>query len=183
MRIGSGRSRCRTPFGCGRQRRLRCGWLRRLGTLSRDRCCSGRSQRRVRGWATGTSDTQTVVGRPPPVPTGAGLGLRRWRLMTENPRDQVGDVPRRRGGGDPRPARRQNVSRSCPGLRSTLGGETAAGREALRACAELGRALMGARDTGEALDAVIAGGPWMGGSRRPCRQRGRARRARPCRVR
>ena len=32
-------------------------------------------------------------------------------------------------------------------------------REALQAFADLGRALIGARDTGEALDAVIAGGP------------------------
>ena len=40
-----------------------------------------------------------------------------------------------------------------------LGDETAAVRESLRAFAELGRALIGARDTGEALDAVIADGP------------------------
>ena len=37
--------------------------------------------------------------------------------------------------------------------------ETAAVREALRAFAELGTALLGARDAGEALDAVIADGP------------------------
>ena len=44
-----------------------------------------------------------------------------------------------------------------------LGDETAAVRESLRAFAELGRALLGARDTGEALDAVIADGPgWEG---------------------
>ena len=40
-----------------------------------------------------------------------------------------------------------------------LGDETAAVRESLRAFAELGRALIGARDTGEAFDAVIADGP------------------------
>ena len=44
-----------------------------------------------------------------------------------------------------------------------LGDETAAVREALRAFAELGRELIGARDAGEALDAVIADGPgWEG---------------------
>ena len=44
-----------------------------------------------------------------------------------------------------------------------LGNETAAVREALRAFAELGRALIGARATGEALDAVVADGPgWEG---------------------
>ena len=44
-----------------------------------------------------------------------------------------------------------------------LGDETAAVRESLRAFAELGRALIGARDTGEALDTVIADGPaWVG---------------------
>ena len=47
--------------------------------------------------------------------------------------------------------------------RSQLGDETAAVREALRAFAELGTALIGARDTGEALDAVIADRPgWEG---------------------
>ena len=41
--------------------------------------------------------------------------------------------------------------------------ETAAVRESLRAFAELGTALLGARDAGEALDAVIADGPgWEG---------------------
>ena len=44
-----------------------------------------------------------------------------------------------------------------------LGDETAAVRESLRAFAELGTALLGARDAGEALDAVIADGPgWEG---------------------
>ena len=44
-----------------------------------------------------------------------------------------------------------------------LGNETAAVREALQAFAELGRALIGARATGEALDAVVADGPgWEG---------------------
>ena len=64
----------------------------------------------------------------------------------------------------PRPARRQNVSRSRPGLRSTdRGRDDRRSREALRAFADLGTALLGARDTGEALDTVIAGGPgWEG---------------------
>ena len=39
-----------------------------------------------------------------------------------------------------------------------IGNETAAVREALRSFADLGSALLGARDTGEALDAVIANG-------------------------
>ncbi len=44
-----------------------------------------------------------------------------------------------------------------------LGDETAAVRELLRAFAELGRALLGARDTGETLDAAISDGPgWEG---------------------
>ena len=44
-----------------------------------------------------------------------------------------------------------------------LGDEAAAFREALRAFAELGTALLGARDAGETLDAVIADGPgWEG---------------------
>ena len=52
------------------------------------------------------------------------------------------------------------AARACEAL---LGGETAAVREALRAFAELGTALLGARDTGEALDTVIADGPgWEG---------------------
>ena len=37
-------------------------------------------------------------------------------------RRRVGDVPRRCGGGDPRPGRRQNVSRSRPCLRSAARG-------------------------------------------------------------
>ncbi len=44
-------------------------------------------------------------------------------------------------------------------VEAQLGDETAAVRESLRAFAELGRALIGARDTGEALDGVIADGP------------------------
>ena len=44
-----------------------------------------------------------------------------------------------------------------------LGDETAAVREALRSFADLGSALIGARDTGAALDAVIANRPgWEG---------------------
>ena len=43
----------------------------------------------------------------------------------------------------------REAARTCE---SQLGDETAAVREALRAFAELGRALIGARDTGEALD-------------------------------
>ena len=54
----------------------------------------------------------------------------------------------------------REAARTCE---SQLGDETAAVREALRAFAELGRALLGARDTGEALDAVIADRPgWEG---------------------
>ena len=54
----------------------------------------------------------------------------------------------------------REAARACE---AQLGDETAAVREALRAFAELGRALIGARDTGEALDAGIAGGPgWEG---------------------
>ena len=47
-----------------------------------------------------------------------------------------------------------------------LGDETAAVREALRSFAALGNALIGARDAGAALDAVIADNPGMGGPRR-----------------
>ena len=54
------------------------------------------------------------------------------------------------------------------------GGETAAVRGALRAFAELGRALIGARDTGEALDAVIADSPGWEGSRTTARVRSSA---------
>ena len=54
----------------------------------------------------------------------------------------------------------REAARACE---AQLGNETAAVREALRAFAELGRALLGARDAGETLDAVIAGGPgWEG---------------------
>ena len=54
----------------------------------------------------------------------------------------------------------REVARTCEGQ---LGDETAAVREALRAFAELGTALLGARDTGEALNAVIADRPgWEG---------------------
>ena len=54
----------------------------------------------------------------------------------------------------------REATRACE---AQLGDETAAVRESLRAFAELGRALLGARDTGEALDAVIADGPgWEG---------------------
>ena len=53
----------------------------------------------------------------------------------------------------------REAARTCE---SQLGDETAAVREALRAFAELGRALIGARDTGEALDAVIADRPGWG---------------------
>ena len=53
----------------------------------------------------------------------------------------------------------REAARTCE---SQLGDETAAVREALRAFAELGGALIGARDTGEALDAVIADGPGWG---------------------
>ena len=54
----------------------------------------------------------------------------------------------------------REAARTCE---AQLGDETAAVHEALRAFAELGTALIGARDTGEALDAVIADGPgWEG---------------------
>ena len=54
----------------------------------------------------------------------------------------------------------REAARTCEGQ---LGDETAAVREALRAFAELGTALIGARDTGEALNAVIADRPgWEG---------------------
>ena len=54
----------------------------------------------------------------------------------------------------------REAARTCEGQ---LGDETAAVREALRAFAELGTALLGARDTGEALNAVIADRPgWEG---------------------
>ena len=50
----------------------------------------------------------------------------------------------------------REAARACE---AQFGDETAAGREALRAFAELGTALLGARDADEALDAVIADGP------------------------
>ena len=54
----------------------------------------------------------------------------------------------------------REAARTCEGQ---LGDETAAVREALRAFADLGTALIGARDTGEALDVVTADGPgWEG---------------------
>ena len=52
------------------------------------------------------------------------------------------------------------AARTCE---TQIGNETAAVREALRSFADLGRALLGARDTGAALDAVIANRPgWEG---------------------
>lgn len=54
----------------------------------------------------------------------------------------------------------REAARACE---AQLGDETAAARESLRAFAELGTALLGARDAGGALDAVIADGPgWEG---------------------
>ena len=54
----------------------------------------------------------------------------------------------------------REATRACE---AQLGDETAGVRESLRAFGELGRALLGARDTGEALDAVIADGfGWEG---------------------
>ena len=54
----------------------------------------------------------------------------------------------------------REAARACE---AQLGDETAAVREAPRAFADLGTALIGARDTGEALDTVIADGPgWEG---------------------
>ena len=61
--------------------------------------------------------------------------------------------------------------------------KTAAVRgEALRAFADLGTALIGARDTGEVLDAVIADGPGWGASATWSPRRLRSR-TRPCRIR
>ena len=58
------------------------------------------------------------------------------------------------------PLRYREAARTCEGQ---LGDETAAVREALQAFTDLGQALIGARDTGEALDAVITNGPgWEG---------------------
>ena len=64
-----------------------------------------------------------------------------------------------------------------------LGDETAAVRESRRAFAELGRALIGARDTGETLDGVIADGPRMGGVSATLSPRRPRLRARPRRIR
>ena len=50
----------------------------------------------------------------------------------------------------------REAARACE---AQLADETVAVREALRAFADLGTALIGARDTGEALDTVIADGP------------------------
>ena len=79
-------------------------------------------------------------------------------------RRRVGDVSRRRGGGETHDRivgrTYREATRTCD---AQLGNETASVREALRAFAELGTALIGARDTGAALDAVIADGPgWEG---------------------
>ena len=61
-----------------------------------------------------SSNLRDVLTQPPPRDP---RGLRR----------RVGGVPRRRGGGDPRPARRQDVSRSRPGLRSAARGRDGRG--------------------------------------------------------
>ena len=57
----------------------------------------------------------------------------------------------------------ERIAKPPGACEAQLGDETAAVREALRAFAELGTALIGARDTGEALAAAIADGPgWEG---------------------
>ena len=76
----------------------------------------------------------------------------------------------RRGGGNPRPGRRQNVSRSRPCLRSAARGRdgrgprVAPGIRRAGACAD--------RRAGHRRDPRRGdcGRSWMGGSRRPCRQ-------------
>ena len=55
------------------------------------------------------------------------------------------------------------IAPPCAPGEAQLGNETTAVREALRSFADLGSALIGARDTGAALDAVIATRPgWEG---------------------
>ena len=67
------------------------------------------------------------------------------------------DAELERGPGAPTHANHPaEATRACE---PQLGDETAALRESLRAFAELGRALIGTRDTGETLDAVIPDGP------------------------
>ena len=90
-------------------------------------------------------------------------------------RRRVGAVSRRRGGGDPRPDRRQNVSRSRAYLRRAARGRDDRGP----------RGAPGVRRTGDGADRREGhrrgaqrgdrGPSRMGGSRRPCRKGGRAR--------
>ena len=90
-------------------------------------------------------------------------------------RRRVGAVSRRRGGGDPRPDRRQNVSRSRAYLRRAARGRDGRGP----------RGAPGVRRTGDGADRREGhrrdarrgdrGPSRMGGSRRPCRKGGRAR--------
>ena len=85
------------------------------------------------------------------APTGGVLLRRRARRAPRQPpprhsrglRRRVGAVPRRRGGGDPLPARRQNVREAARACEAQLGDETVAVREALRAFADPGTALIG----------------------------------------
>ena len=101
-------------------------------------------------------------------------------------RRRVGDVSRRRGGGDPRPDRRQNVSRSRTYLRSAVRGRNGRGP----------RGAPGVRRTGDGTDRREGhrrsarrgdrGRSRMGGSRRPCRhgcctrEQGRVGPVEPC---
>ena len=71
----------------------------------------------------------------------------------------------------------REAARTCD---AQLGNETASVREALRAFAELGTALIGAKDTGEALDAVIADGPGTSSDSPPRRAAPRPVAATPC---
>ena len=74
----------------------------------------------------------------------------------------------------------REAARACE---AQLGDETAAVRESLRAFAELGRALIGARNTGEALDAGDRGRSGMGGASATLSPRRPPPRTRSCRIR
>ena len=94
-------------------------------------------------------------------------------------RRRVGDVRRRRGGGDPRPDRRQEAARTSE---ARLGDETAAVREALRAFAELGDGVDPCAGDRRGARRRDRGPTRMGGPRRPGspgRPRSRTRPRRP----
>ena len=88
-------------------------------------------------------------------------------------RRRVGDVSRRRGGGDPRLNRRQNVSRSRPYLRSAARGRDGRGPRGARGIRPAGAGAD--RRAGHRGGARLGdrGQSRMGRSRRPCRQGGR----------